>query len=179
MPVIRSRHKVMWSVAAAASVVVIACVVFSRLLPAPRVGANEPAAPAALLCYAAAQRQYRNAGYGESYAPTLQILVANGLLPSELAVSSDPTPDNPHLQGYHFLPIMTDSGRSLDLKRQMFGVCAIPSRYGYTGINTYVMTPQGQIYVEDTEGSPISDLSEVDESWRLLKEIRQFSVAEP
>lgn len=86
----------------------------------------------------------------------------------------------PHV-GYYFRAMRTNrSGGSAEEYQQeteskmgkvhnlrMFGFCAYPAEYGKTGMKTFIVSEQGQVYWSDTQGQIISEWPGTLSGWKL------------
>lgn len=176
------------SVVLALFIVVVAAIAIPALKQS-RAGSGEALAVANLRSYASAQYMYRRADhdgdgiyeyacpYVELYA-TQQRGMPIGLIDEAFAnASRDDPPGGATVPkaGYVFVDIVGEEGGEAydDGKgnfEMSFGLCAIPSEYGKTGRNTFIIGADCTVYRKDTQGEPVTEHPSLDEEgWVPVK----------
>ena len=134
------------------------------LLLEHREGGNESNAVAALRSYERAERAYRQGNPQGEFAQSLLPLLAGGHIAAQLAKADGGNPQAQAFQGYLFVPVVRRNGTLLNPKSEV-SLCAYPAAWDRTGINTFILVPDGTILMKDTQGKPVRDLAELDDTW--------------
>ncbi|MCX7934529.1 MAG: DUF2950 domain-containing protein, partial [Planctomycetota bacterium] len=134
-----------------------------------RIRANETNAIACLRACAAAQTFYKKANYAANnglkprqYCPEVAGLAKHKNAAGQpIALITPPLAEAEEIpyNGYRFMAIKTKAGKALEYQDE-FAFCAVPAEYGQSGVNTFFISTDGAVYMQDTKGEPLTDLPE-------------------
>jgi len=162
-------------------VLIVAAIAIPALVQA-RAASGEAVAVASLRSYASAQYTYRRTdhdgdGVYEYACPYVELYATEeggmpiGLIDEAFANASRDDPPGGATgpkAGYGFVDIGGEEGGEAydDGKgnfEMSFGLCAVPSEYGKTGRNTFIIGADCTIYRKDTGGEPVTQHPSLDE----------------
>ncbi len=117
----------------------------------------------ALKNFADAQELHKNR-YG-TYALHPELLFGLGKVGRGTGLSISPKLT---FEGYYFAGIKKQAHGYVDLSKG-FVLAAIPSHYGQSGQDTYVIGPTGKVFSKDVGAEQVSDASQIDSSWKKIQ----------
>ncbi len=117
----------------------------------------------ALKNFADAQKIHKNK-YG-TYALHPELLVGLGRVGQDTGLSISP---KLIFEGYYFAGLKKQAHGYVDLNKG-FLLVAIPSNYGQSGQDTYVIGPTAKVFRKDVGAEQVSDASQIDGSWKQIQ----------